>query len=109
MQTRLHSFIESNINVIIKYPIAIMSQVVIFPLFDIHIPLSDNLLIGAYFTVISITVSYIIRRVFNKKLIHQNLNQYYIGIDVGGKDKSCAVTMQSNPDGTMEVINIKEL
>lgn len=111
MQSRLSSFIESNINVVIKYPIAIMSQVVIFPLFNIHIPISDNLLIGAYFTFISIIVSYIIRRYFNKKLIHQNLNNnYFIGIDLGNsKDRSCAVTMKHHPDGTIEVTDIKEL
>lgn len=67
-QTRLGSFIEACINVLIGYGIAVTSQVIIFPFFGIHIPLSDNLLIGLWFTAISITRSYIIRRWFNARL-----------------------------------------
>jgi len=66
MQTRLQSFIESLINVAIGYGVALASQILIFPLFGIHIPLSDNMLIGAFFTVISIVRGYLVRRLFNK-------------------------------------------
>lgn len=65
MQTRLGSFIESLVNVLIGYGVAIVSQILIFPWFGIHIPLSDNLLIGFWFTVISIVRSYVVRRAFN--------------------------------------------
>ena len=65
MQTRLGSLIESAANVAIGYGVAVASQLAIFPLFGIHIPLSDNLLIGAWFTVISLARSYIVRRTFN--------------------------------------------
>lgn len=67
MQSKLNSFIESLTNILIGYIIAILSQLAIFPLFSINIPLSDNLLIGLYFTLISLIRSYIIRRYFNKK------------------------------------------
>lgn len=67
MQSKLNSFIESLTNILIGYIIALMSQLAIFPLFDISIPLSDNLLIGLYFTLISLVRSYIIRRYFNKR------------------------------------------
>jgi len=66
MQTRLQSFIESMINVAIGYGVALASQILIFPFFGIHISLSDNLLIGAFFTVISIVRGYLVRRLFNK-------------------------------------------
>lgn len=65
MQTRLDSFIESIVNIAIGYGVAVASQLVIFPLFGISIPLSDNLMIGAWFTVISLARSYIVRRAFN--------------------------------------------
>ena len=65
MQTRLQSFIESLINVAIGYGVAIGSQILIFPLFKIHIPLSSNLIIGLFFTVISIVRGYMVRRLFN--------------------------------------------
>lgn len=68
MQTKLQSLIESFINILIGYMTAICSQILIFPLFDIYISLQDNLLIGLYFTVISLIRSYIIRRYFNKKV-----------------------------------------
>ena len=67
MQTRVHSFIESWVNVAVGYFVALLSQLVVFPCFGIHIPLSSNIKIGAWFTVISIGRSYIIRRWFTKK------------------------------------------
>ena len=66
MQSKKHSIIESFTNVFIGYVVAIISQLVIFPIFDIHIPLKDNLLIGFWFTLISIVRSYSIRRLFNR-------------------------------------------
>ncbi len=65
-QSKRGSLIESLINVLVGYSVALVSQLVIFPLFNIHIPFSDNLLIGLWFTVISIVRSYVIRRWFNR-------------------------------------------
>jgi len=67
MQSKKNSFIESLTNVFIGYAVAVISQIIIFPLFGIYIPLGDNLLIGIWFTIISLTRSYIIRRWFNNK------------------------------------------
>ncbi|MGL4223860.1 MAG: DUF7220 family protein [Vibrio sp.] len=67
MQSKKQSFFESVCNVVIGYVIALLSQLVIFPLFGVHLPLSDNLLIGAFFTLISIVRSYSLRRLFNRK------------------------------------------
>ena len=66
-QTRLQSAIESAANVAIGYGVAIASQLAIFPLFGIHLPLADNLLIGVYFTIISLARSYAVRRWFNRR------------------------------------------
>jgi len=64
-QTRIMSFIESLANIAVGYIVAILSQLLVFPIFGINIPLHDNLLIGLWFTVISLFRSYIIRRYFN--------------------------------------------
>ena len=64
-QTKLQSLIESITNILIGYFVAIASQLAVFPLFGINIPLSDNLLIGVWFTVISLVRSYTVRRYFN--------------------------------------------
>lgn len=73
-QSRLSSFIEALTNVAIGYGVALLSQLAVFPLFGIHIPLSSNLWIGAWFTVISLVRSYIVRRWFNAR-IHAAANR----------------------------------
>jgi len=67
-QTRLGSLIESLMNIAIGYGVALLSQMAIFPMFGIFVPLSTNLYIGAWFTAISLVRSYIIRRWFNARL-----------------------------------------
>lgn len=65
-QSRRMSFVESCANVAIGYGVALASQLTIFPLFGIRVSLADNLLIGAFFTVVSIARSYAVRRLFNR-------------------------------------------
>ena len=67
-QTRLGSLIEAIINVAIGFGINFTANMLIFPLFGWHISLSDNILLGSIYTVISIARSYIIRRWFNARL-----------------------------------------
>lgn len=67
MQTKLQSIYESFINILIGFLVSLASQLAVFPLFDIIVPLSDNLLIGAYFTAISLGRSYLVRRYFNRR------------------------------------------
>lgn len=67
-QTRLGSLIESVMNIAIGYGVALISQIILFPFFDIHITLTTNLWIGAWFTAISLVRSYVIRRWFNARL-----------------------------------------
>ena len=67
MQTRSHSLIESLTNVAIGYVVALLSQLLIFPMFDIDVPFSANLQIGLWFTAISIARSYVLRRWFTKR------------------------------------------
>lgn len=66
MQKKTHSLIESISNVIVGYFVALLSQIIIFPVFGIHATIQDNIMIGLWFTVISICRSYIMRRVFTR-------------------------------------------
>ena len=68
-QTKRHSFIESCTNVLIGYFVALASQLAIFPLFGIHVAFRDNILIGLYFTAISILRSYVLRRWFTSRAV----------------------------------------
>lgn len=65
-QSKRHSFLEAVLNTSIGYVIAIATQVAVFPLFGIHIPLEQDLLIGLIFTVVSLVRSYALRRLFNR-------------------------------------------
>jgi hypothetical protein len=63
-QTRLMSLVEAAANVVVGYGIAVITQTVAFPLFGLQASLSDNLLIGAIFTVVSIVRGFTLRRLF---------------------------------------------
>lgn len=65
MQSKKASLIESISNIIIGYLIAVLSQIIIFPYFDIHLTMDDQLHIAGWFTLVSIIRSYILRRAFN--------------------------------------------
>lgn len=67
-QSKLESLIETCINTAIGYVVALLSQLLVFPLVGIDVPFSTNLVIGAWFTVISIVRGYVIRRWFNARL-----------------------------------------
>lgn len=66
MQTRLQSLIEAWVNVIIGYFVALIAQLIVFPLYDLEVSFSQNLQIGLIFTVVSIARSYLLRRLFNR-------------------------------------------
>ena len=66
MQTKTQSLVETCVSVAIGYIVALLSQIILFPMFNIFITMSDNLLITAWFTGISIVRSYFVRRLFNK-------------------------------------------
>ena len=72
MQSKKNSLFESFTNVVIGYGAAIATQLIIFPIFDIHISLSENFLIGLWFTIISIIRSYMVRRWFNNRIFNLN-------------------------------------
>lgn len=67
-QTKLSSFIEALMNVAIGFSINYIANLLIFPLFDMHISLADNFWLGMIYTIISIVRSYVIRRWFNSKI-----------------------------------------
>jgi len=65
MQSRLQSFLESLANIAIGYLVALGAQLTVFPLFNVHIPMSSHLSIGILFTLVSLVRSYALRRLFN--------------------------------------------
>lgn len=66
-QTKRQSLIESATNIAIGYTVALLSQLIVFPLVGVHVSFSTNLEIGLYFTLISLVRSYLVRRWFNRR------------------------------------------
>jgi hypothetical protein len=65
-QSRRASFAESLANLVAGYVIALLVQIVTFPMFGMRPSLGDNLAIGAIFSIASVLRSYALRRVFNR-------------------------------------------
>lgn len=65
MQSRLGSIVESIANIAVGFGAALASQMLIFPLYGVHLSLQDNAMITVWFTFISLARSYALRRTFN--------------------------------------------
>lgn len=61
-QSKLASFVESVINILIGFWVNFLANIWILPLFGFHITVAQNFQIGSIYTVISIIRSYAIRR-----------------------------------------------
>ena len=63
-QTRLMSLVESITNVVVGYGVAVVTQILIFPVFGLHTTLVQNLKMGGIFTIVSLARSFALRRLF---------------------------------------------
>lgn len=68
MQTQKQSLTEAITNTAVGFAISLASIFVILPVFGIESTPLKNVGITAYFTVISIVRSYVLRRVFNSRI-----------------------------------------
>ena len=71
-QSRLMSLVESLANVLVGYGVAVATQMLVFPLFGLAVTVTENLLIGLIFTVVSIVRSYVLRRGFEALRVRQS-------------------------------------
>jgi hypothetical protein len=65
MQSRWMSLLEAVTNIAVGFGVAVLTQVLVFPLFGLSVSLGENLGIGAVFTVVSLIRSFALRRAFN--------------------------------------------
>lgn len=63
-QSRLMSLVEAIAKVAVGYGVAVVTQILIFPLFGLHTTLVENLKMGAIFSIVSIARSFVLRRTF---------------------------------------------
>ncbi len=63
-QSRLMSMVEAITNVVVGYGVAVMTQILIFPIFGLQTTLGQNLAMGGIFTIVSLLRSFALRRLF---------------------------------------------
>ena len=64
MQSRWMSLIEAVTNIVVGYGLAVLTQIIVFPLFGLSMTLEQNLKLGIIFTSLSIARSFVLRRAF---------------------------------------------
>jgi len=68
-QSRLGSFVEACINVLIGFWINFFANLLILPLIGFNISVGQNFFIGFLYTLISVARSYAVRRWFNRYIV----------------------------------------
>jgi hypothetical protein len=58
------SLVEACANVAVGFAVALLTQIIVFPLFDLEVTIGENLAIGSLFTGASLCRAYVLRRVF---------------------------------------------
>ena len=63
-QSRRMLLLESIANIVVGYGVAVVTQMLVFPLFGMQAGLTDNLEIGVIFSGVSLVRSFVLRRAF---------------------------------------------
>lgn len=66
MQSKKASLIESIVNQLVGYVVALLAQLILFPLYGIEVSISQNIQLVLWFALISTIRTYVFRRLFNK-------------------------------------------
>lgn len=69
MQSKRQSLIETVTSTFIGLSVSFLTQIIVFPMYNLEVNFSQNLQITAIFTIVSILRGYCVRRLFNKKKI----------------------------------------
>ena len=73
-QSRMMSLVEAVTNVAVGYGLAVVTQILIFPVFGLQTTLGQNLAMGGIFTIVSLFRSFVLRRLFEAlRVAEQNL------------------------------------
>ena len=67
-QSPVISFVEAVTNVVVGYVVAVVTQIVVLPLFGVRLAIGENLVIGGVFTLISLVRGYALRRFFETRI-----------------------------------------
>jgi hypothetical protein len=77
-QTKVESFVESWVNILIGFPINYVANIAVLPfMYNPDKILSSAFWIGVVFTVISVVRSYVLRRCFNGKRFSHKVVEWW--------------------------------
>jgi hypothetical protein len=71
MQSRNNILLESVTNVVVGYSTGVLTQLAVFRLFGITMPMGISFIMGTCFTTTSVVRSYALRRLFNRREGHR--------------------------------------
>jgi hypothetical protein len=80
MQSRVMSLVEAIANVAVGYGVAVLTQILIFPVFGLHTTLPQNLALGGALTAVSIARSFALRRLFEAIRVRHATKQSRRGV-----------------------------
>lgn len=66
-QTKKQSLKETVISTFIGLAVSLITQIIVFPIYDMEVSFNQNIQITIIFTAVSIVRGYFVRRYFNKK------------------------------------------
>lgn len=75
-QSKAMSLLETSLSTAIGFAVALITQLLVFPLFGFRPAFHENLLITLIFTVVSIARQYVLRRVFEALHIRRPLSAF---------------------------------
>ena len=64
-QSKIYSWFETLLNIAIGFVVAMIGQMIIFPIVGLEVHLNQNLWIASFFTCVGIVRMYVVRRFFN--------------------------------------------
>jgi hypothetical protein len=74
-QSRTMSLVEAIANVVVGYGVAVMAQMLVFPVFGLQTTLVQNLKLGGIFSLVSIARSFALRRIFEAIRARRSINE----------------------------------
>lgn len=66
-QNKKQSLTETIISTFIGLAVSLITQIVVFPIYNLEVSFNQNIQITIIFTFVSIARGYLVRRYFNKK------------------------------------------
>ena len=70
VQSRRMALLEAGVNVVVGYGLAVLVQLLIFPVLGLRVSLGEGMIIGLVFTAVSMARGYMLRRLFERIRAH---------------------------------------